>query len=86
MSFGWDGEHSLDRLGMFGMAQCGVAEQRVDSGEPGVAGGHAVGAIGLQMGEERGDEPASVRRQLARSRDASVTRSPQRIRIIVISR
>ena len=56
MSFGRDGEHSLDRLGVFGMAQCGVAEQRVDRGEPGVAGGHAVAAIGFQMGEERGDE------------------------------
>ena len=36
-----DGEYSLDYVGVFGVAQRGVAEQRVDRGQPGVAGAHA---------------------------------------------
>ena len=38
------------------MPQGGVAEWRVDGGEPGIAGGHAVASLGFQMGEERRDE------------------------------
>ena len=47
VTFGGDGQHPLDRLGVLRMPQGGVAEERVDRGEPGVAGGHAVASLGF---------------------------------------
>ena len=44
---------TLDRLGVFRMPRGGVAEERLDRGEAGVAGGHAIASLGFQMGEER---------------------------------
>src|SRR5206468_1549232 len=37
-AFGWDGQDSLDEMGVFGVAQGGVAEQGADGGEAQVAG------------------------------------------------
>ena len=54
-----DGEYSLDYVGVFGVAQRGVAEQRVDRGQPGVAGAHAVVPVALEILEESTDD-ASV--------------------------
>ena len=51
-----DREHAGDVLGVFGVAVLGVAEQRVDRREPQVAGADAVGAPGLEVVEERGDQ------------------------------
>ena len=41
---------------MLGVAQRGVAEQRVDRGEPGVAGADAVAALVLEVVQERADQ------------------------------
>jgi hypothetical protein len=38
------------------MGQRREAEQRVDRGQPGIAGAHAVAAPGLEMIEEPGDQ------------------------------
>ena len=38
---------------VFGVAQRGVGEERVDRGQPGVAGGDAVVRAGFPGGEER---------------------------------
>ena len=55
-AFGRDRQHPGDGLGVFGVGQRGVAEQRVDRGQPGVAGADAVAALGLEMVEEAGDQ------------------------------
>ena len=47
-----DGEYPLDYVGVFGVAQRGVAEQRVDRGQPVVAGAHAVAPVGFEVVEE----------------------------------
>ena len=52
----WDREHAGDVLCVFGVAVLGVAEQRVDRREPQVPGAGAVGALGLEVVEERGDQ------------------------------
>ena len=57
-----------------GCVQRGVAEQRVDRGQPGVAGAHAVAALGFQVGEERGDQ----RRRPGRRRPAGTGGLPVR--------
>ena len=41
---------------MVGGVQRGVAEQRPDRGQPGVAGAHAVAPLGLQVVQERHDQ------------------------------
>lgn len=53
---GRDGEDTFDQRGVLGMAKGGIAEQRVDRGEPGVARAHAVAALTLEVVEERADE------------------------------
>ena len=53
---GRDGQHPLDRRGVLGMVQRGVAEQRVDRGQAGVAGAHSVAALGFQVSQERPDQ------------------------------
>ena len=55
-SLGWDREHALDVVGVFGVSERGVAEQRVDRCQPGVAGADAVAALVLEVVEERGDQ------------------------------
>ena len=51
-----DGQHPLDRRGVLGMAQGGVAEQGVDGGKPMVAGAHAVVAVAFEVLQERRDK------------------------------
>lgn len=51
-----DRQHSGDAGGVFGMVQRGVLEQRVDRGEAGVAGPHAVAAVAFEMVEKRCDQ------------------------------
>ncbi len=53
---GWNREHPLDRCGVLGVAQRGVAKERPDRGQAQVAGPDAVAADGLEMLEERRDE------------------------------
>src|SRR5580658_10927932 len=53
-----DGEDTLDRGGVLGVPQGGVAEQRVDGSQAGVAGAGGVAAVVLKMGEERTDKLA----------------------------
>lgn len=55
-SLGWYGEHPLDELGMLGVAQGSVAEQRVDGGQAGVARAHAVPALILQVVKKTSDQ------------------------------
>ena len=55
-AFGWDRQHPLDDRGVLRVAQRGVAEQRVNGRQPGVAGPDAVAAVGFQMVEERADQ------------------------------
>jgi hypothetical protein len=50
-----DREHLLDELGVFGVAQGGVAEQRPQCGEAGVAAARAVAPVRLEVVQERGD-------------------------------
>jgi hypothetical protein len=50
VAFGRDGKDAGDECRMLGNVQRRVAEQRVDRGQPGVAGGDTVVAAGLQMG------------------------------------
>jgi hypothetical protein len=54
-AFGWDGEHPLDQRGVLGVAQRGVAEQRVNGSEAVVAGAHAVETFTLEVIEEGAD-------------------------------
>jgi len=46
----------LDRRRVFGVTQRGVAEQRVNRGEPVVAGADLVTALVLEVIEERADQ------------------------------
>jgi len=55
-ALGRDRQHPLDHRGIVGGVQRGVAEQRPDRGQPGVAGAHAVAPLGLQVGQERHDQ------------------------------
>lgn len=55
-AFGWHGKYPPDQLGVFGMAQRGVAEHRADRRQPGVSGGHAVVSIPLEVGQKGCDE------------------------------
>src|SRR2546429_209811 len=55
-AFAWDRQHTLDNLGVLRGAECGVAKQRVDGGQAGVAGGRAVAPFGLQVVQESGDQ------------------------------
>ena len=50
-----DGQHLADELGVFGMAQRRVAEQRAQRGQPGVAAAGGVPAAVLEVVQERGD-------------------------------
>ncbi len=56
LTLGRHGEHALDQLGVFGVSQGGIAEERTDRGQAGVAGGHAVVAVAFKMGQEGGDQ------------------------------
>jgi hypothetical protein len=51
-----DRQDALDEQGVFGALQRGVAEQGVDRGQAGVAGGDAVVPVGLQVVQEPADE------------------------------
>ena len=55
-AFGWDRENASDRVGVFGVLQREVGEQRVDRREPVVAGPRLVAAAGLEVLEERHDQ------------------------------
>ncbi len=55
-ALGGDGQHALDDRGVFGVTQRGVAEQRVDRCQPGVAGADAVASPGLQVLQEGADQ------------------------------
>ncbi len=54
-AFWWDREHALDVLGVLGMPERRVAEERMDRRQPGVPGPGAVATTGLDVIEERGD-------------------------------
>jgi hypothetical protein len=56
VAFGRDGQHPLNQAGVLGVAQRGVAEQRMDRRQAGVAGTHPVAPIAFEIGEERSDE------------------------------
>jgi hypothetical protein len=55
-ALGRNRQHPLDHRGIVGGVQRGVAKQRPDRGQPGVAGAHAVAPLGLQVGQERHDQ------------------------------
>src|SRR5258708_24210665 len=55
-ALGRDGQHAGDDRGVVGVAQRGVAEQRVDGGQAGVAGGGAVTAHCFQVVQEPTDQ------------------------------
>ena len=54
---GRDGQDPLDQCRVLGVAQGGVAEQRVDRGQPRVAGARAVVPVVAQVLQEGSDEP-----------------------------
>ena len=56
VAFGWDLDHAGDRGGVLGVAQRRVAVERVDRGEPCVAGLGAVAAVLFEVVEERSDQ------------------------------
>ena len=56
VALGRDRQHPGDHRGVLGVAQRGVAEQRVDRGQPGVAGAGAVAAVVFEVVEERRDQ------------------------------
>jgi hypothetical protein len=56
VSLGWDREHSCDERGVFGVAQGGELVERVDRGEPRVAGADRVVALVLEVVKERADQ------------------------------
>src|SRR6266851_1111190 len=68
-----DGEHPLDDGGVFWRARCHVAGQRVDGGQPAVAGAGGVAADGRQVVQERADRRGVEvgQRQLRRRRAGS---------------
>jgi hypothetical protein len=53
---GRDGQDLLDQVRVLGVAQRGVAEQRMDRGQPRVAGPRAVTAVTTQVFQEGPDE------------------------------
>ena len=55
-AFGWDREHPGDRVGVLGVMQREVGEQRVDRGEPVVARRDRVARSVCEVVEERGDQ------------------------------
>jgi hypothetical protein len=56
VALGRDGQHPGDHLGVLGVAQRRVAEQRVDRREPGVAGPWAVAPVMFKMVQELTDQ------------------------------
>jgi hypothetical protein len=56
MACGGDLKDPGDAGGVLGVAQSGVAEQRVDRREPGVPGRGAVPALAVEVSEERADQ------------------------------
>ena len=56
LAFGGDGQHPLDGGGVFGVVERGVAEQRVDGGEPPVAGADRIVPVMFEVVEGRGDQ------------------------------
>jgi hypothetical protein len=74
-SFGRNRQDPADRGSVLGMVVGGVGEQRMHRRQAGVAGGDAVAAFGLEVGEEPGDqvgvesyEPCPTRARPRRSR------------------
>jgi hypothetical protein len=80
-----DREHLLDELGVFGVAQGGVAEQRPQRGEAGVAAARAVVPVRLEVVQERGDHlgaevvPVQGGRRLARAVLQEAQQKPERV-------
>ena len=66
----------------FGVAKGGVVEQRVDGGQPGVAGADAVPSLGLQHGQELrdrfGPESDTLGLRVRTTLDAPLQRSAER--------
>ena len=54
--FGRDGQHPLDELGVLGVTQGRVGEQRADRGQAQVAGARAVVPVVFEVVEERRDQ------------------------------
>lgn len=52
---GGDGKNSLDQLGVLGVSQCRVGEQRSDRGQSQVARSRAVVTVGFEVIEKRAD-------------------------------
>ena len=78
-ALGRDRQDARDRGGVLGVAQRGVAEQRVDRGQAGVAGADAVAALVLEVVEERADqrrvEVVEVERRWAACRCAAAAKA-----------
>ena len=56
VSLARDGQDALDQLGVLWMAKGGIAVERADGGQAGVAGAGAVVPLLLEMGEEGADQ------------------------------
>jgi hypothetical protein len=67
-ALGGDREHALDHVGVLGVPEGGVAEQRVDRRQADVAGAGAVVALALEVIEEGADQPCVEVRELERRR------------------
>jgi hypothetical protein len=55
-AFGWDRQDPRDARGVFGMFQGSKPEQRVERGQPGVAGPDAIAALVFEVVKEAGDK------------------------------
>ena len=56
VALGWDRQDALDRGGVLGVSQSGVAEQRADRRQARVAGADRVAALVLEVIQERADQ------------------------------
>ena len=55
-ALGGDRENALDKFRVLGVAQRCEAEQRVNRGQPGIAGAHIVAAVVFEVGEKGSNE------------------------------
>ena len=87
MAFGWDREHSRDRVRVFWMSERREREQRADRGQPQVAGLRHVPARGLEVLEKAGDQllvevlPVQRGGRLAGLLVGVVEQQPQRVAV-----
>jgi hypothetical protein len=79
VALGGDGQDPLYEPGVLGVAEGGEAEQGVDRGQPGVAGGNVDAALSLQVIEEGADERGVqvLKLQLRRRRAGGVLHEPE---------